>query len=496
MFTDMIQNIVNRITHDPDRVALLNDEATCDFGTLGARCQGMIDALRIAPAGVAMIYGHKEVDAVAAMLACALVRRSFVFVDVGNPVARIRHIAQTARASVVLCSQPLPGNVDGLIVDCRSIPSRPVTIMRAAPEDEGIFYIAFTSGSTGTPKGVQIGYDNFSSFFGWYGALLYRCRGTGAHVNHASLSFDMGMLDLWPSLAVGKPVILLNHRHNALPRANLRTLSRSPNWCAGSWFSTPTFLAMMCLEPSFRESTLPQLRTFFVGGEPVPRSLLAKLMERFPGAEIWNAYGPTEVTCLTHCRCLTTLDLKGSGPVPLGRALPPNEVKVVDEDGQEMPSGEVGEIELSGPQVAHGYLPHNHPQNVCFGSRNGKRYYRTGDYGILDYEGNLLLSGRKDGQVKWHGNRIEIAEVERAAQDAIGVRQAVVVPLTHNERLLDLVLFVQIHDDSESSRLAFLSHLQEALPAYMRPRSIRFLDHLPVTLHGKVDRLRLLRSLF
>ena len=91
------------------------------------------------------------------------------------------------------------------------------TITRAEKNEEGIFYIAFTSGSTGTPKGVQIGYDNFFSFYAWYGALLQSCRGTGAHVNHASLSFDMGMLDLWPPLALGRPVILLNHRHNALP---------------------------------------------------------------------------------------------------------------------------------------------------------------------------------------------------------------------------------------------------------------------------------------
>jgi D-alanine--poly(phosphoribitol) ligase subunit 1 len=67
------------------------------------------------------------------------------------------------------------------------------------------FYIAFTSGSTGTPKGVQIGYDNFGYFYGWYSALLQCCRGTEAHVNHASLSFDMGMLDLWPAISLGPP---------------------------------------------------------------------------------------------------------------------------------------------------------------------------------------------------------------------------------------------------------------------------------------------------
>src|SRR6516162_4246681 len=106
MFADMVQNILDRIVHTSDRVALLNDDGSCDFGTLGARCQGIMDSISVAPEGVAMIYGHKEVDAVGAMLACALARRPFVFVDVGNPTPRVNQIAQTSEAKVLICSRP------------------------------------------------------------------------------------------------------------------------------------------------------------------------------------------------------------------------------------------------------------------------------------------------------------------------------------------------------------------------------------------------------
>jgi D-alanine--poly(phosphoribitol) ligase subunit 1 len=253
---------------------------------------------------------------------------------------------------------------------------------------------------------------------------------------------------------------------------------------------------MMCAEPSFRESTLPELRTFLIGGEPVPRALLVKLTERFPLAELWHAYGPTEVTCVTHCRQLTASDLVGSGPLPLGRAVPPNVIRVVGDDGRELEIGEVGEVELAGPQVAYGYMPPTHPQNSLFGLRENKRFYRTGDYGMVDNDGNLTLTGRMDGQIKWNGNRVEIGEIERVAQDAIGVCQAVVVPFIRDNRVVDLILFVQLREDDDSQRAAFFNHLTGALPAYMRPRSIRFVDRMPLTLHGKVDRRRLTNSVF
>jgi integrase len=157
-----------------------------------------------------------------------------------NHLPRSAQIVRTAQANLMLCSQQLPGHVDGSVIDTRSISPRPHTVTKLKNNDRGLFYIAFTSGSTGAPKGALIGHDNFSSFYSWYGPLLQSCHGTGAHVNHASFSFDMGMLDLWPSLALGKPVILLNHRHNALPRtidflmpanASLLLLTRG-NCCA------------------------------------------------------------------------------------------------------------------------------------------------------------------------------------------------------------------------------------------------------------------------
>ena len=133
----------------------------------------------------------------------------------------------------------------------------------------------------------------------------------------------------------------------------------------------------------------------------------------------------------------------------------------IHEDGREVAAGELGEIELSGPQVAYGYLPKTHPQNALFDTRENKRFYRTEDYGIVDPEGNVRLSGRRDGQLKWNGNRIEIGEIERVAQDASGVCQAVAVPLTRDTRVVDVILFVQMREDNDGKRAAFLGREHE-----------------------------------
>src|SRR5437879_723289 len=122
----MVQAIVDRVAQTPDRIALLNEDGACDFGQLGARCQGIIDTICDAPDGVALIYGHKEVDVVAAMLACTLLGRAFVFVDIANPLPRIIQIANTADAKLIVCAQPLPSRVSGVIVETSTIVTRPL----------------------------------------------------------------------------------------------------------------------------------------------------------------------------------------------------------------------------------------------------------------------------------------------------------------------------------------------------------------------------------
>ncbi|PXW78745.1 D-alanine--poly(phosphoribitol) ligase subunit 1 [Ruegeria sp. P4] len=500
-----LRDIAIHIWQHPDRPALVSDGHITSFGALGAQVQAVLTWLRAHPSSdLVMVHGHKEPGVVAAMLACMFAGRGFVFADRSNPPDRIARMLRVSGAQLLLHAGHAP-DVDAA-VHSHPIPAGAAqSLAQDAVRDvdpKTLLYVIFTSGSTGDPKGVPIRRDNFSAFFAWYGEMLQAIAGQtlaawqSGHVNHASLAFDMGMLDLWPVLALGRPVVMLNHRYNIMPRKNMDALSGQRDRVAvRSWFSTPSLLQLMCTDPTFSAETLPELRCFFVGGEAVQPSLIKELRRRFPKAEVRHAYGPSEGTCMSHVHCLTEGDLKRHEVLPLGPALAQNVMRIIDNDGHDVPRGTPGEVELSGPQIVSGYIPADHPANRAFSMRDGAQCYRTGDLGYVDAAGHLFLLGRADRQVKWNGNRIELDEIERAAHGLDLVHNAACLPVREDGQLRDIVLFVQPASGAHLSATSCAQALAARLPQTMIPRDIRLMERLPVTVNGKVDSQALLAQL-
>ncbi|MEP4199234.1 MAG: AMP-binding protein [Aliishimia sp.] len=496
----LLTNIHTHMKVAPDAPALVGNGHITTFGMLAQRVQAIRNWLiRRQDSATLLIFGHKEAEGAAAMLACMFEGQPFVFVDQSNPADRVKRIAKTAGAKQALCTTHMP-DVDGIETLMLSDFRSEDMALAALPdiEDTVILYTVFTSGSTGEPKGLPVSRANFAAFCSWYVPMLdempalTREPALSGHVNHASFSFDMGMLDLWPVLSLGRPVFLLDHRNNAVPRKNLDALSTLQGVGAQSWFATPSLLQIMCVDPAFDAKRLPHMRCFYVGGEVVPRGLIATLMQRFPQAEIRHAYGPTEVTCVTNIHTLTKADITGQAQLPLGRCLAPNRIQIVDERGNEVPDGTQGEVTFSGPQVVSGYIPVSHPANKAFNTRNGTRVYHTGDFGKVNANGELTLVGRIDRQVKWNGNRIELDEIERAAQAIDGVYKCGCVPIKKDGRVTDIILFVQRRTDAKLDHATLGKGLSSALPQAMVPRDTCFVDRLPVTLNGKLDASTLL----
>jgi len=222
--------------------------------------------------------------------------------------------------------------------------------------------------------------------------------------------------------------------------------------------------------------------------------LATQLLDRFPDAAVWNAYGPTEVTVITTSIRIDREILTRYSPLPVGRPMPGTRILVVDEQGEPVAPGERGEIVVAGPNVSPGYLGRPDLTARAFYELDGVWAYRTGDRG--HYEDELLFcDGRVDDQIKLHGHRIELGDVEANLRAMAGIRDAVVLPVLKNGRADSLTAFVILSDrppgsDFELGR-TMRTRLAERLPAYMLPHRFVFVAGFPLTANGKVDRRRL-----
>lgn len=496
MFETFIADLRETLLSQPDRPALITSEEVISFGSLAGRVEGILRALDDMPPGLSLIVGHKEPDCIAAMIACAIAGRAFAFADRSTPMDRLEQIASTAGASHILAfgQETLPGGLP--VQTLKDLPTRtPQLELKTALSEEGTFYVIFTSGSTGTPKGVPISRGNYMALHRWFTPLLGAVRPEGAHVNHASMAFDMGMFDLWPTLSLGRPVHLLNHANNIMPRNNIRHLTRVDVASPASWASTPSLLQLMCTDPQFTAENLPDLRFFVVGGEMLPGALVQELQTRFPQAQVLNGYGPSEATCATHLYPISAADAAADGPMKIGCAVGENRMQIIDADGEDVPAGEEGELVLSGPQVISHYLPRDHPANAALSQESGINTYRTGDLARLDVDGNLILLGRIDRQVKLLGNRIELNEIERIAEGYSAVRKAVCLPQKDAAgRVTGLQLFVEPLAGATCERDGLFAHMGKHLSAQVLPRDLRIVPAFPVTSNGKLDTRSLLEG--
>jgi D-alanine--poly(phosphoribitol) ligase subunit 1 len=255
----------------------------------------------------------------------------------------------------------------------------------------------------------------------------------------------------------------------------------------------------MCLvEEKFAEGMLPRIRRFLFCGETLPAQAVDRLLERFPRAQVWNMYGPTEATVATTSVRIDRSILEKYSALPVGRAMPGTDVFVANRVGEILPAKEQGEIVIAGPNVSLGYLGRPDLTAAVFFDHCGRRAYRTGDQGRF-HDAFLFFEGRMDSQLKLSGFRIEPGDVEANLLALPSVRDAVVTPVIKNGAAQSLAAFVVLSSQTERSHFELTQSLRrqlaERLPVYMLPRKFVFRDAFPLTANGKVDRARLAQSL-
>jgi len=343
-----------------------------------------------------------------------------------------------------------------------------------------IAYVIYTSGSTGKPKGVMVENRNVVNFFTGMDRAI-GCE-PGVWLAVTSVSFDISVLELLWTLTRGFTVVVHGDEGSAsiadeITRYRVTHLQM-----------TPSLARMLTLDPR-AYAALGSLKQMLLGGEAVPAALIHHLRQVFKG-EIHNMYGPTETTIWsTTCRIE---DVETS--VSIGKPIANTQIYMLDSDLNPVPVGEIGELFIGGDGVARGYWRRPELTVERFVEIPGLGpgcIYRTGDLARFLPDGNIDFLGRADYQIKLRGHRIEPGEIEALLEKCPGVRQAVVV--LREDREGDKRLVAYLVADATDTAAALRTAAGAKLPDYMVPSAVVFLDELPLTGNGKIDRKALLK---
>lgn len=492
----------NALTH-PNRVAIVEPAATGENTLTWKELDEYSDKLAsyldktLDTKTPVIVYGHKNPYMIVCFLACVKTGRAYCPIDINVPLSRVEAIIKQVNPDIILTTSSLEianeklKTLEEILSIIRDSVCEISTEKYVMPDD--VFYIIFTSGSTGTPKGVQITRDCLDNFIQWAVTLGNGCTQDKSYVfiNQAPFSFDLSVMDLFLCLYTGGTLWCLTKEIQSDSKRMYEFLAKSNGMV---WVSTPSFADVCLADPLFSEKLMPQLSDFLFCGEVLTNRTVDRLMNRFPSAKIVNTYGPTESTCAITSVTITKELNQEVSPLPVGIPKKGTWLQIVDDDGNCVEGENHGEIVIVGDSVSIGYLNDEERNRKVFGEKeiDGTvyRYYKTGDEGYL-VDGMLHYCGRIDLQVKLHGYRIELEDIESNLLKVSGIDQAVVIPKYREGKVSSLVAGVvsgtPVLDESAAVK-AIKEKLKENLPEYMIPKKIKFLSDIPRTNNGKIDR--------
>ena len=491
----------------PDAVGLVGLDAELTWREIERRTAGL--AATLVEAGirpgdrvaVARRKGHESIEAVHGILrAGALV----VPIDPLAPPAAARQVlADAAVRAVVGDARTLRAldpwsAVDELAVvvaggapeDPRAVGwetavgERPATALPAVAPDDAA-YIIYTSGSTGRPKGIVHTHRS---------ALAYAARAVSEYelgpadrlAGMNPLHFDMSTLELYAAPLAGATVVVMSEPHLQFPAS---LTQRSAELGVTMWYAVPFLLRSVVERGGLDRRPLPTLRMVLYGGEPYPGASLRRLMEALPGTRVVNVYGPAEVNACTHHHLPDAAAV--GDDVPIGRPWEGAEVRVVGEDGHDVPPDQPGELWVSTPTVMDRYWGLDGLTSQRLHPRTDRPpWYATGDIVVQDAEGTLWFRGRRDHQVKIRGVRLELEAVEGVLTDAPAVVHAVAGPLGPPGETSHIVAAVVLRDGAEPDTEGLRRWCAARLPSVAVPYTIRYQSHMPATASGKIDRVK------
>lgn len=499
----IIDAVNQTFDHYADHTAISWKDRAITYAELGRVCafiEGVVLGSGIERGSLVALYFRDRWLMIPAMIACAAVGCPFMPLDVDIPSTRLRTLLEAVPLSAVICEESLNAEqivgqltqtiaINGALESASTdLGGHPLRRSAAGLVAEEFATVYFTSGSTGRPKAIAgrlIGVDAFVQF-----EIATLGLGAGCRVSQlGSPSFDGFLKDVFVPLCVGGTVCITPDRDLALRAGDL------VSWLAQEQVEVlhmvPSMLRQLLEQPRVGER-LSSLKALVLAGEQVRPGDVRRLHELFGDRiKTLNLYGPTETTLTKLCHIVRSEDATAN-VVPIGKPMPGTHVSIVGEGGQLCEPGSVGEILITTPYRALGYLGQPELTAERFvpdpeGSQD--LAYRTGDLGRLGASGEYEFVGRVDNQVKIRGVRIELEEIEAVFSTNADVLHVAAIARQDSHGESYLACYCVLKTPTSTNDLSH--HAAARLPRYMMPAVIRVVSSLPYTPNGKIDRTAL-----
>jgi arthrofactin-type cyclic lipopeptide synthetase A len=479
-----------QVRRTPDAVALVAGEQQLSYGELNARANQLAHHLReqgVQPDSRVGICVERGLELLVGLLGILKAGGAYVPLDPSYPPERLAYMVQDSAPVAVLVHGPTrelmqQAGVPLIDFDASTWQHQPLS----DPQVPGLgvsnlAYVIYTSGSTGTPKGVMVEHRGLGNLMHWSSGLC-PAAASGSLLQKAPFSFDGSVWELFWPLSIGMRMVLARPDGHREP-AYLAQLIREQQITVVKF--VPAMLQQFLELEEVRQCH--SLTDVFAGGGELTEAMARRFQQQLPQARLHNVYGPTETTVDSSAWTLEPGAEVPSIQLPIGRPISNTRLYVLDAHDAPVPMGVSGQLHIGGVGVARGYLGLSGLMAERFIDSPfvaGDRLYRTGDLVRYRADGNLEFLGRNDFQVKLHGLRVELGEIEARLASHPALREVVV--LMRDGRLVSY--FTVRQGEPAPAIEALRDHVLAQLPEYMVPSAFVQLPAWPLSPNGKLDR--------
>ncbi|WP_337913308.1 amino acid adenylation domain-containing protein [Paenibacillus arenosi] len=484
----VVELFEQQVLRTPNKVAVECKDCKLTYMQLNQKANRLAHYLRsngVAAEQAVALFTERSADMIVGVLAILKAGGAYVPIDPDYPVERMQYMLEDSRALLVLCTgeliHRLPTTVNTIVMDDLKLNEHPTENVGEVFGPNQLIYIMYTSGSTGKPKGVMITHRNVIRLV--QNTDYVQFQPDDCLLQTGSLVFDASTFEIWGALLNGLRLVLVD-KTVILDVDQLGEAIRQ-HQVTIMFLTTALFIQLAERNPS----VFVPVKQLFVGGESMSWKHFVRVAEQCAPISLFNIYGPTENTTFSTCY---KLQHEVEGLNPIGKPIANSTAYVMNSTGALQPIGVYGELWVGGDGVAKGYLNREDLTKASFVNSTlgtDEKLYKTGDIVRWLPNGHLEFLGRKDHQVKIRGYRVELSEIEQYFRNHEQVSEVLIVTIEEEAGSKSLCAYIVADLDITSKDL--YDYASACMPEYMIPTHYIFLEQLPLTMNGKIDRAKL-----